>query len=252
MVTSWIKGFIGRARPGRETSVPGIAPDERFVVVGDIHGRLDLLQALLMRVEDDCPLIFVGDYIDRGDYSAQVLRHLQHFDTAANRPVVCLMGNHEDMLLRFLNEPGRYAHHWFRNGGFQTLASFGITEFDLHPTNEIAEAVAGKLKQVMGAGLLSWLRDRPLIWSSGNVTVVHAALDPDLTVDDQQRQVCLWGHPMFPRRRRADGQWVVHGHTIIDRPRVNNGVVSVDTGAFATNRLTAAEIYRGGVRFVST
>ncbi|EEE35832.1 metallophosphoesterase [Rhodobacteraceae bacterium KLH11] len=249
MLPGWLKKLItptGRTRQADDLSA--LAPAQRFYAIGDIHGRLDLLQTLLPALDDTCPLIFVGDYIDRGDYSAQVLHHLHHLSASSGGRVVCLKGNHEDMLLGFLDDPEKVARVWLHNGGQQTLASFGLASADL--TNP--EAVATQLQQAMGPSLLDWLRERPLIWTSGNVAVVHAALDPSRPVDKQQARTCLWGHQRFPEKRRKDGQWVIHGHTIVTDPQQENGVISIDTGAFATGQLTAAEIAAGSVRFIST
>ncbi|WP_237212584.1 metallophosphoesterase family protein [Ruegeria lacuscaerulensis] len=232
--------------------VSTIAPDQRFFAIGDIHGRLDLLQSLMSRLESDCPLVFAGDYIDRGAHSAEVLRLLHHLSLADDRSVFCLQGNHEDMLLSFLDNPEQVGPHWLRNGGAHTLASFGISGVDTTLMRARSGAIARRLRQAMGQELLVWLRERPLTWTSGNVTVVHAGLDPTAAVDDQLSQVCLWGHPKFFRQRRQDGQWVVHGHTIVESPQVHNGVVSIDTGAFFSGRLTAAEIRKENVRFIST
>lgn len=251
MVTGWIKKLVFGPDPqDQNAELSTLAPAERFYAVGDIHGRLDLLQRLLSVLDTDCPIVFVGDYVDRGEYSAQVLRHLQHLSTNADRQVTCLMGNHEDMLLRFLGDPEGMAPMWWHNGGQQTLASYGIATRGSGP--DAASQIADKLRLAIGQPMLGWLQDRPLTWTSGNVTVVHAALDPAKPVDDQVSRVCLWGHPQFRRRRRKDGQWVVHGHTIVTEPMVENRVVSIDTGAFATNHLTAAEISPGQVRFLST
>ncbi|WP_037313242.1 metallophosphoesterase family protein [Ruegeria halocynthiae] len=253
MLWDWINKSLGRSRAGiQNMPVSEIAPDMRFYAVGDIHGRLDLLQALLSRMDPDCPLVFVGDYIDRGSYSAEVLRHLRHLSQGTDRQVVCLMGNHEAMLLNFLDDPEQYAPHWLQNGGAHTLASFGVTGIDENLVGETSVAAADQLRRAMGEDLIAWLRARPLTWSSGNVTAVHAALDPVLAVGDQPHQVCLWGHPKFFDQSRTDGQWVVHGHTIVESSRVQNGIVSIDTGAFFSGRLTAAEILEGEVRFTST
>ncbi len=229
---------------------PEIAPDMRFYAIGDIHGRLDLLQALLSTLDADCPLVFVGDYIDRGEYGAQVLRHLHYLDESRSRNVVCLLGNHEEMLLRFVDDPKRAGRLWLHNGGLQTLASFGLSGISDSTVGEDAVEVAARLREAMGESLLNWLHERPLMWSSGNVSVVHAALDPTSPLTEQHRQVCLWGHPQFQNMQRNDGQWVVHGHTIVDRPGIDRGVISIDTGAFFSNRLTAAEISQSGIRFL--
>lgn len=250
MMTNLIKRLLAKRQTrDAEDDLSAIAPAERFYAVGDIHGRLDLLQAILTRIDGDCRTVFVGDYIDRGDYSAQVLRHLHHLSETSKGRVICLLGNHEEMLLRFLEDPEQVSGLWFRNGGLQTLASFGIK--NVTPEDN-ADAVATQLRQAMGEALVTWLSNRPLIWTSGNVSVVHAALDPDKPVEEQPRQTCLWGRPHYSRARRADGQWVVHGHTIVDQARIMRGVISIDTGAFATGRLTAAEVFPSGVRFTST
>lgn len=249
MVKDWIKGLFAR---GTGDDPSGIAPDERFFAIGDIHGRLDLLQSLLARLDDDCTMVFVGDYVDRGDYSAQVLRQLHHLSETSGGRVVCLLGNHEEMLLRFIADPMRVKGLWFHNGGLQTLASFGIRDIADDANGQNVVAIAERLQAAMGEPLLNWLTDRPLIWSSGNVSVVHAALDPGKPVQNQLRQTCLWGHPRFRQTRRRDGQWVVHGHTIVESAKAMNGIISIDTGAFVTGRLTAAEIFEGGVRFTET
>ncbi len=246
MAKSWIKDLLGHSgmRGADETD---LAPKERCLVIGDVHGRLDLLQALLPRLDDGSPWVFVGDYIDRGDYSAQVLRQLMHLSVTSNGRVTCLMGNHEEMLLEFLKDPFTMGPMWLRNGGAQTLASFGITDV----TADKGE-MSDRLRQAMGQSLLDWLAERPLIWTSGNVSVVHAALDPKKPITRQDRKTCLWGHPKFRQQPRRDGQWVVHGHTIVNQPQAQDGVISVDTGAFATGQLSAADLSPGGLRFIST
>ncbi|GAB4535657.1 MAG: metallophosphoesterase family protein [Ruegeria sp.] len=252
MIVSWLKSLVSRP-DGAEPSgaLATLAPGQRFYAVGDIHGRLDLLQQILGRLQPDLPIVFVGDYVDRGDHSAQVLRHLQHLSQARNRQVICLLGNHEDLLLRFLQRPRRTCRLWMHNGGRQTLASFGLTDLPLELTPDEAVRAARRLEQEMGPSLLEWMHARPLYWTTGNVTVVHAALDPGSDPADQTRGTCLWGHGDFPGKPRSDGQWVVHGHTIVPEPCVRNRVISIDTGAFATGRLTAAEIGPGTVRFLS-
>lgn len=221
-------------------------PDRPFVAVGDIHGRADLLRALDAQLADlpaDWPLVCVGDYVDRGEESAAVLQHLMR---QGDRPRVCLMGNHEDMLLRFLEAPEAERRRWLRNGGLQTLASFGVGG---SPAQEPVTA-RDALAEAMGAELIDWLRARPLSWQSGNVAVVHGGVDPALPLAAQSRETLLWGHPDFARSLRDDGLWVVHGHTIVEAPQAEAGRIAIDTGAFATGRLTAAIVEPDGVRFL--
>lgn len=253
MIKDWIRRRFQSAAKESTNAMPcDVAPAEKVTAVGDIHGRLDLLQAVLPRLDDQSPLVFLGDYIDRGAYSAQVLRHLHHLSEASDGRVQCLLGNHEEMLLQFVNDPERYARLWFHNGGAETLSSFGLECPDELDSGKHLPELAERLRHKMGDSLLDWLANLPLTWTSGNVTFVHAALDPRQSIQSQDRQICLWGHPMFPRLARSDAQWVVHGHTIVSHPRVKNRVVSIDTGAFASGRLTAVEIDSGSVGFLST
>lgn len=238
MIGTWLARF--RAR---KTVAPP-SPDAPFYAVGDIHGRLDLLEKLLTRLDSALPLVCVGDYVDRGENSAGVLHLL------ADRPnTICLRGNHEDMMLAFLDDPQKNARRWLHNGGVQTLASFSVPAPRSEADNIL---VARTLAGAMGERLVGWMRMMPFAWSSGNVTVVHAALDPAKPVNRQEARTMLWGHKNFFRRPRTDGRWVVHGHTIVDIPSALDSRIAVDTGAFATDKLTAARIEPGKVSFLST
>lgn len=243
-----IRGLLGRRGP-RGGERP-IAPETPFAAIGDIHGRADLLQRLLDRLDPALPVVCVGDYVDRGDHSAEVLRLLQ-----ARGDITCLMGNHERMLLDFLNDPVANGQLWLSNGGLQTLLSFGVTGVErVHGRegHKNLAAAADALALAMGGPLVDWVAGLPLQWQSGNVAVVHAAADPDQPMDAQTAKTLQWGHPTFTRKPRADGLWVLHGHTIVDAPEVKGGRIAIDTGAFATGRLTAAVVSPEGVEFVST
>ncbi|KAA9009316.1 metallophosphoesterase [Histidinibacterium aquaticum] len=234
---------------GREAPVfPPPEPEGRLQVVGDIHGRTDLLDSLLARLDLEAPLVFVGDYVDRGPDSAGVLRRLRELDRRGT--VTCLTGNHEDMMLAALDDP-EAARLWLRNGGLETLASFGLGAGVLGGGTEGRTKMARELREALGE-TEAWLRERPLWHRSGNVVVAHAGLDPKTSPEAQVDSDLLWGHPDFGRRHRVDGLWVVHGHVIVDGAHSVPGRVAVDTGAYATDRLTAAVIERGEVHFVST
>lgn len=241
-----ISRHIGRIF-GRPAPFPPVEPSSPFYVIGDVHGRADLLGQLLERLELGVPVICVGDYIDRGEHSARVLRLLR-----GRRDIRCLMGNHEQMLLRFLDEPERRGRHWLRNGGLQTLASFGIAGLSDSARGADLRAARNALRKAMGDDLIDWIAHLPTIYRDGNVAVVHAGADPEHPIDDQAEEALLWGHPRCGRTPRRDGIWIAHGHTIVDRPRASEGIISVDTGAYATGRLTAALVEAGRVSFVST
>ncbi len=231
---------------------PPLRADQPFIAIGDVHGRDDLLGKLLDRLSADhpgLPIVTVGDYVDRGDDSAKVLRRL-HQRMLSGSGLTCLMGNHEEMCLRFLDDPDKNGPLWLRNGGLQTLASFGVG--GIAPSSKGTDLLRARdhLARAMGDGLIDWLRGLPLCWRSGNVVVVHAGADPALPFDAQKRSSFLWGHKDFAIRSRADGLWVLHGHTIVPEPLAKAGLIAVDTGAYATGRLTAAVVIGADLRFV--
>lgn len=230
------------AKPSSPIFDAPLAPDEPLAVVGDIHGTDPLLNGLIRKIKAKGPsrLVFVGDYVDRGEDSAKVLQRL--YELSQSDPnAVFLAGNHEAMMLNFIDSPEN-ALRWLKFGGLQTLASFGIG--GLNETPDLARALAARdeLAKGLGPDLLKWLRNLSTRFSSGNVAVVHAGADPDLPISEQTDATLLWGHPEFSNRARRDGIWVVHGHTITASPRAADGKIAVDTGAYANGRLSAALI----------
>jgi len=248
---------IGEVRtPLRQSARPETGPqsEHAFLAVGDLHGRADLLLELDRLIEDryiDWPVVFLGDYVDRGERTREVLELLMSVSAGSTPMATCLMGNHERMLLDFLDTPDKSVRRWLHNGGLQTLASFGVTLPKRHFDDPVAqEALRDDLAEKMGEPVIDWLRARPLKWHSGNVWAVHAGADPDKPMDAQSPDVLLWGHPRFRRQRRRDGQWIVHGHTVVDAPVACENRIAVDTGAYATGRLSAVAISPDGVTFL--
>ena len=230
-----------------------LKPDEQFYAIGDIHGRDDLLEDLLETIFADAEgseaiIVCVGDYIDRGENSAAALRRLHGLSKEHTNNFICLLGNHEEMMLAFLDDPKRKAGVWLRNGGLQTLASFQIEGARQNMSERRLTKVRKQLEEALGADMIDWLRALPSMWSSGNVTVVHAGADPDRRLEGQHKNDLTWGHRNFLSKPRQDGQWIVHGHTIVSKIEANDGRIGVDTGAFATGRLSAASISASGVR----
>lgn len=240
MLRSWLAKLLARSQP-----VAPLSPGGPFCAIGDIHGRFDLLTRLLTKLEPELQVICVGDYVDRGEHSAEVLRFLQ-----AHPEITCLMGNHEQMLLSFLDDPKAAGPRWLRYGGLQTLASFGVAGVSDTSQGADLEKACEALTAAMGEDLITWLRRLPLSWQSGNIFVTHAGCDPAVPVDEQSASHLLWGHPEFFKMPLQDGNWVLHGHTIVDAPSAEAGRISIDTGAFATGRLTAAVVKGQAVEFL--
>ena len=224
-------------------------------VVGDIHGRADLLDRMLALIAAEpetatARLIFVGDYIDRGPDSAKVLLRLQEMTTAGR--AVCLMGNHERMLLDVIDRPEEAGQRWLLNGGDATLTSLGAGGRLVGDTEAARmAALAGRLRAALPPGIEDWLRALPLWWQDQGLAVVHAGADPARAMADQTEDALIWGHRHFGKPR-ADGLWIAHGHVVRTEPRAEAGRIAVDTGAWSTGRLTAAWIDAGQVRFIAT
>lgn len=196
--------------------------------VGDIHGCADLLDALLARIEAHAgdrakKLVFLGDYIDRGPGSARVIETLRKLQWRDPEGVVCLMGNHEAMLLRTLHEPGAL-EHWLVNGGAATLASFDAAG---------PEEIPGDV--------LDWIEGLPTLHADAQRWYVHAGFRPDAAVPDPDPEVHLWIREPFLSADHDFGRHVVHGHTPQTRggPERRRFRTNLDTGAVYGNALTA-------------
>ena len=239
--------FRSRQGRGQAAEFPPLAPQETFTAVGDIHGRYDLLMRLIDKIgagQGGGRLVFLGDYIDRGEEGGRVLETL--FWLQQNAPgTVCLRGNHEEMLLAFLTDPLRHGPAWQQHGGRQTLACYGVAP--VHASAPEAEWLAARdsLRGRLGAELTGWLQSLPALWQSGNVAAVHAAADPARPVGAQDERDLVWGHPNFLKLPRHDGTWVIHGHTIVGEVAADDGRIGVDTGAFATGKLSAITVSQG-------
>ncbi len=227
-----------------------LSPETPFYAIGDVHGCDDLLQNLLQKIDsdrringrEDAPLILVGDFVDRGKNSAAVLENIKAQQETLPDQVICLMGNHEKMMLDFLDDPAELGPRWLRYGGVQTLASYGINcvneNSDLDDILEACDALEAALPE----GMENWIRGLPLIWQSGNICCVHAGMSPTHSPGEQDTQALLWGHRDFLTVPRNDNLWVVHGHTVVRQAVAEGGRISIDTGAYKSGTLTAAII----------
>ncbi|MEM8848702.1 MAG: metallophosphoesterase [Pseudomonadota bacterium] len=233
--------------------MPPPRPDGLLYAIGDVHGCADLLRNALAWIAEDmaeigdaATIVLLGDYIDRGERSAEVLEIVR---ALSERPsVVALKGNHEAMMEAFLADPAGQGPRWIRGGGAQTLANFGISNLTKTDPPAQFSAAAEALRAALPDGLEAWLETRPAWWRSGNLICAHAGLDPALPPEAQTDAVALWGHPAFLRRPRQDGCWVAHGHFIVDTATARDGRIALDTGAYATGRLAVGAFGPDAVR----
>jgi serine/threonine protein phosphatase 1 len=232
-----------RALFGRN-SAPATAPGERIYAIGDIHGRTDLLQRMMVAIgrhssarglPQRMHIIVIGDVIDRGPDSRGALEWL---DEARHRmpDLLILLGNHEEMLLRALAGDEGTLRGWMRVGGAETVRSFG-----LEPYVEGEDAVpwVQALRQAVPTAWSDWIASWPLTARSGDYLFTHAGLRPGVSIKRQARQHYLWGHEAFMADERDHGAVIVHGHTIIPEAEIRANRISIDTGAYASNMLSA-------------
>ncbi|MEM7178147.1 MAG: metallophosphoesterase family protein [Pseudomonadota bacterium] len=246
--------FFGNRRATKFEAPIGVA--RRTYAVGDVHGRIDLLTQLIAEIERDArtaqetpELIFMGDYIDRGEESGAVIDFLVAMAARDDFDTVFLMGNHERMMLDFLLVPEMGAR-WLRYGGLQTLMSYGLSTQGSVNEAGVLEKIQANLLQKLGPRR-EFIEQMTLSHISGNVLFVHAAANPGRPPDSQSDECLLWGHPRFFDQTRQDGVWVVHGHTVVTEPSAEQGRIAVDTGAYFSNRLTAARLDAGQVSFLA-
>lgn len=197
--------------------------------IGDIHGALHKLQSLIERCErhaGDRPrsFVFVGDYIDRGPASAGVIDCLLALEARMPGGVVALMGNHEAMLLSIIDGVVPAAD-WLSQGGMATLDSYGVADVGEIPREHVA-----------------WLRALRLRHDDGRRFFVHAGVDPDRPLEQQEDYDLLWIREPFLSDSRDYGRLIVHGHTpVFDRiPDLRDNRLDLDTGAGYGGPLTAA------------
>jgi serine/threonine protein phosphatase 1 len=225
---------------------PRIPAGIRIYAIGDVHGRIDLLDSLLKRVDDNLtaspieqPIqVFLGDYIDRGPNSRNVLDRL--IERSRTHKVICLKGNHETFLLEFLNDPA-VLDNWRQWGALPTLMSYGLRppsrlESDGH------EKLALALRQAMPEAHRNFLIGLRATFVCGDYFFVHAGIRPGVPLDAQKEEDLLWIRDEFLASNTNFGKIVVHGHTPVGEPDIRKNRINIDTGAFASGNLTCLVI----------
>ena len=239
---------------------PHAPPGQRVYAVGDIHGRLDLLDRLLKALRDDnaaaapCDhppaLVFLGDYIDRGLQSAAVIDRLLNEDWAPFQPRF-LKGNHEAALLRFLESPDT-GPGWMAFGGAETLHAYGLAAPALPADRTTWEAAAAALSAALPPEHLRFFKALEPCVRYGDYVFVHAGLRPGRALDSQTELDMLTIRDPFLNTRHAFPFTVVHGHTPVDAAEAKHGRIALDTGAYVTGRLSAVRLEREETSFLTT
>lgn len=232
-------------------------PDTRIYVVGDIHGRADLLRDLREKVRCDAReapprrvLVYLGDYVDRGPESAAVLEMLTAEPLEAFESVH-LCGNHEAWMLAFLDDPAQ-GSGWMMNGGSATLLSYGVAAMGAAYRRDRLAAAQAELRKRLPPAHLAFLETLAFSHVEGDYLFVHAGIRPGVALDEQVPEDLVWIRDEFLYSDRDHGKVVVHGHTIVDEPELLDNRIGIDTGAFATGRLTCLVLEGAERRFIST
>lgn len=236
-----LKSLIGGKHRSAIVTVPA---GERFYVIGDVHGRADLLQQLHAMIADDAAsrgwarnrLIYLGDYIDRGPDSRGVIA-LAMRDDPPGFGKLHLRGNHEAMLLDFLDNP-HSGSAWLNIGGDAVLREYGImVPSEFSQSGQLAHA-AKLLAEAMLPDELAFLKNLKPCYQAGGYFFAHAGVRPGVTLDMQQEQDLVWIRRPFLNHNNDFGAIVVHGHTICNAVEIKPNRIGIDTGAHATGKLT--------------
>lgn len=233
---------------------PSVPTGRRIYAVGDVHGRADLLAEVFMRIDDDLKAhptanpgeVFLGDYIDRGPQSRQVIDLL--LARERDHDVVFLKGNHEALALQFLSDPTTLSE-WKYLGGINTLLSYGVTPTrrdDPRSQRETATA----LHQAMPDSHLRFIEGLALSFTCGDFFFVHAGVRPGIPLQTQSEQDLLWIRDDFLLHEEDFDKVVVHGHTPAREPDIRPNRINIDTGAYATGRLTCLMLVNDEMRFI--
>jgi serine/threonine protein phosphatase 1 len=228
--------------PSQEKAKPRVPNGMRIYAIGDVHGRVDLLNRAFERIDATLkahPIgqsvqVLLGDYIDRGPNSREVIDAL--IARKKQHPMVCLKGNHENYAVEFLNDP-TVLEEWTQFGGIQTLLSYGV----MPPTRsdpQSPENVAKAFREALPASHRRFLEGLGLSFTCGDFFFAHAGVRPGIPLSQQREHDLLWIREDFLLHEEDFEKIIVHGHTPAKEPDVRSNRINIDTGAYATGRLT--------------
>ena len=234
------------AEPAAPGGFPAGPDGLGLYAIGDVHGRDDLLAALIAAIAADGAaqphnlMVCLGDYVDRGPASAAVVERLSRFH-AGNFTLVPLKGNHEHLMLQFLADPDE-GGPWLANGGTATLASYGVAVGPGWPDRLGYATLRDALARNLPAHHRRFLDTLATSHAVGDYLFVHAGIRPGVALEDQDPHDLIWIRSRFLTADQPLGAMVVHGHTIAPAPELKAHRIGIDTGAFASGRLTALAV----------
>lgn len=254
-----LRGRASTKSTARTRPPARIPSGRRVYAVGDIHGRADLLIRLMQDLREDIArgeyqgrpiLIFLGDYIDRGFQSKEVIDFLLS-DIVSPFETYFLKGNHEAAMVQFLSDPS-IGPRWAEYGGAETLASYGVQPPRTRTSMDDWKQASAALNAALPPQHLKFLSGLDLSVRVGDYLFVHAGVRPAVPLDMQSEQDLLWIREEFLGDRRELDAVIVHGHTPETKPYRDSRRIGLDTGAYLSGRLTAARFEHDQVDFIVT
>jgi serine/threonine protein phosphatase 1 len=244
------------ARAKRPAPARKVPDGQRIYAIGDIHGRLDLLDSLIESIRQDdlrrgaahTRLIFLGDLVDRGPDSAGVIERLMQLrKSGAN--ATFLLGNHDEIFLRAVSGDIKAARMLTRIGGRETILSYGMSPEDYQTYN--FEELVRLLATLVPREHVEFLSSFEDYIEIGDYLFVHAGIRPGAPISEQRAADLRWIRRDFLDSRADHGKVVVHGHSISDEVDVRANRIGIDTGAFASGRLTAVALEKENSWFLT-
>ena len=259
MAISVFKRMFGGGSPASDGARrgAGVPAGERVYAIGDVHGRLDLLIDLLDTIDRDdaerapaaTRIVLLGDLVDRGPQSKQVIDHVLARDWRG-RAVTVLQGNHEEVFLLTLAGDLEATRFWLRIGGRETMMSYG-TPAELIDRAGPLDLVEDFVPRVPADHVTFLHRLRDMV-SIGNYCFVHAGIKPGVPIERQKPEDLHWIRDRFLDYEGDHGATVVHGHSIATDVESLHNRIGIDTGAYASDRLTAVGLEDERRWFLST
>lgn len=256
MVQGWLERWknlrsrLGGTPPSSLRRLAVDADPAAIYAIGDVHGCLDHLLALEESIVADATniagerwIVMLGDVVDRGERSAQVLDHLLSPPPAGLRRF-CLMGNHEAMMLDFIRRPSP-ASAWLEFGGRETLLSYGVPLESLMYGRFGAREARQLVDVYVPGDHIEFLEQLPVLLETPSTLLVHAGIRPGIAIAQQADADLIGFRDNFEASYADCGKVVVHGHTIREEPLVTANRIAIDTGAYFTGRLTAVRLVPG-------
>ena len=238
-------------------------PGQAVYAVGDIHGSLDLLEALQEGIALDAAkrparrrvIVYLGDYLSRGSFSRQVVDRVRSWRPpgVGDSEIVLLKGNHEDMALRFLDGEFGVGRHWLESGGMETLASYGVEPEQGKPLDDMtAEELRGRFMKALPPEHLAFFLSLKTSHREGDYYFAHAGVRPGVPLGEQADFDHMWIKYTFLESKLDHGAMVVHGHMNVARPQLHANRIAIDTAAYKSGMLTCLLLQEERRAFLQT